>query len=126
MKKLILFLTISASSILTFAQSRAVYVSWTVSTSTGVTGYNLLRADSATPTNFITINSSPITTLNYNDTSALIGHTYLYEIVAISADCTPTTPITQVCGTSAPSSPVSTTVPPTPSSVIITLTVKVQ
>src|SRR5579864_4404001 len=98
-KVLLILTTIIALGGILYAQlSRPVDISWTASTTTGVTGYNVYRAGSSGV--FSIINTAPITTTNYVDTSAQIGKTYSYTVTALSTPCTPTTPVTSVCGES--------------------------
>jgi hypothetical protein len=109
-----------------FAQTtRTVTLNWIPSSSSGVVGYNVLRATSASGP-FATLNSAAIPTTNYLDTTAVVGSTYTYEVVALLAACTPTSDPTIPCGqSSVPSLPATTTVPPQPN-VTITVVITVQ
>jgi hypothetical protein len=109
MKKLFLTLLLSAAALM--AQTRPVTVTWTASTSSGVTGY-ILSKGTALAGPFTQVATTNATTLTFTD-SGTIGTTIVYQVVATAAACTPTTPITQGCGTS-PGITTSTTVPPQP------------
>lgn len=118
---LLLVLSLGAAA---YAQStRPVDLSWTASTSPGVLGYNVMRATSAAGP-FTTLNTSLVTTTSYVDSTAVIGSTYTYEVTAVAAACTATTPVGTPCGSSAPSAAATTTVPAQPA-VTITVTVAV-
>ena len=114
--------------------TRQVSLSWTASPSTGITGYTISTA--STPVGpfaqvgcvglvagSMCVNGSISSTTNYNDTEP-VGSTVYYQVVAVAAACTPTTPATQSCGVSGPAS-ANTTVPPRPTSVT-TIVVIVQ
>jgi hypothetical protein len=117
-------LVIAASALIMFAQStRTVSLSWTASTSSGVTGYNVSRGAS-TSGPFTQLNSALITGTTYADTTAVIGQTYTYQVVAMAVPCTPTTPVTTVCGQSVPAS-ATTTVPQQPN-VTVTISIVVN
>lgn len=98
--------------------TRPVDLSWTASASAGVLGYNVSRGTNSTGP-FTLLTSNPTTATSYVDPSAVIGSTYTYQVVAVAAACTPTTPIGTACGSSAPAS-ATTTVPAQPT---ITVTV---
>lgn len=108
-----------------FAQgaTRTVALAWTASTSTGVNGYNVYRATSASGP-FTLLNTALVTVTSYSDLSATVGQTYTYEVAAVAPACTPTTPATTPCGQSPMSVPSTTTVPPQPA-VTVTVTVAV-
>jgi len=107
-----------------FAQTtRSVDLTWSASTSSGVTGYNVMRATS-TSGPFTTLNTSLVAGTAYVDTTAVVGSTYTYEVTAVAAACTPTTPVGTPCGSSVPSTPATTTVPPQPA-VTVTVTIAV-
>jgi hypothetical protein len=106
------------------AQSRTVNVTWTASTTSGVTGYTISTGAAAvgpftfkgctgTVTGQTCILGSTATTTTYVDSES-VGGTVFYQVAAVAAACTPTTPITQACGASAPVV-ASTSVPPQPS-----------
>ena len=60
----------------------SVSVTWTASTSSNVTGYNVYRAiTSGGP--YTKLNSSPVTTLNYADATVVAGGTYYYVTTAV-------------------------------------------
>lgn len=123
MKKLLLLLLL-ALPIMAQSATRNVSVSWTVSTSSGVTGYNVSRAVTATgPFTSLTATPLPATAVSFNDPTAVVGQTYTYQVFASAAACTPTTPVATPCGNSTPVT-ASTTVPPQPGATItVTLTV---
>jgi hypothetical protein len=60
--------------------SSSVPLSWTASNSTGVTGYRIYRGSSTTP-----LNSTPVTTTSYTDTTVAAGTTYSYTVTAIGS-----------------------------------------
>lgn len=126
MKTLFVGILLLALCSLAAAQgSRNVDLSWTASTSTGVTGYNVYRCSApCTPTIGTPLNSALIATTSYVDTTAVIGQTYTYAVAAVAPACTPNTPTTTPCGQSALSTPTSTTVPPQPA-ITVTVTVSV-
>lgn len=117
-------LVIALFGLVLCAQSatRPVSLSWTASTSSGVLGYNAFRAQgSGAPAQ---LNTSLIAGTSYTDTTAVIGNTYSYTVVAVAAPCTNTTPVTVACGSSPASAAVATTVPQQPVvSISVTLTV---
>lgn len=119
MKLLIGFLF--ALSLLAQGATRSVVLTWTASTSTGVLGYNISRGTSVTGP-FTALNTSPVVGVTYTD-QGTVGQTYTYQVVTVAAPCTPTTPVTQGCGTSVPAT-ASTTVPPLPN-VTATITIVV-
>lgn len=107
------YLLVLAFAALLSAQSatRNVVLSWTASTSSGVTGYNVYRA-TATAGPFTLLTTAPVAATTYTD-SGTVGSTYTYQVTAVTSPCTPTTPATQPCGESAPAT-ASSTVPPKP------------
>lgn len=122
MKKLLLILILGTSA-LAAQTTRNVDLSWSASASTSVTGYNVQRATS-TSGPFTVLNTAPIATTSYVDSTATVGSTYSYQVIAISPACTSSTPVGTACGNSAPSATATTTVPPTPTAVV-TVTVVV-
>lgn len=106
--------------ILMFGQStRNVVLNWTASTSSGVLGYQVSRALlPAGP--FTLLTPAPISAVTFTDQGG-VGQTYTYQVVTVAAPCTPTTPVSQACGTSAPAQ-ATTNVPPLPA-VTATITV---
>ena len=120
MRILILFL---ASIVAMAAQTRTVNVSWTASTTSGVTGYSIATGTAAagpftfkgctgTVSGQTCVNGSTATTTTFSDTET-VGATVFYQVSAVAPACTPTTPVTQACGSSAPVV-ASTTIPPQP------------
>jgi fibronectin type 3 domain-containing protein len=60
-----------------------VCITWTASTTPGVT-YNVYRASSAGGENYATpLNSSPLAVLFFHDVTVAIGSTYYYTAVAV-------------------------------------------
>ena len=120
MKRLLLLLAFTAA--MAFGQTRAVVLTWTASTSTGITGYNVSRGTSTTGP-FTLLTASPVTVATYTDSTAAIGSTYTYQVVTVAPACTATTPVGTSCGSSQPAS-ATTNVPPYPATVsTVTLTV---
>jgi hypothetical protein len=114
--------TVLFTALMLSAQTmRPVVLTWTASTSTGITGYNVSRGTSPSGP-FTLLTPTPITVLTYTD-SGTVGQTYTYQVVTVAPACTPTTPVTQACGMSAPAS-ASTNVPPPPG-ITATITVVV-
>ena len=63
-----------------------VCLTWVASPTSTVTGYNVYRSTTAGGENYLTpLNSAPVTTLFYNDTSDVVGTTYFYTVVAIGS-----------------------------------------
>ena len=61
-----------------------VCLTWVASVSTGVTGYNVYRATAAGGENYATpLNSAPVTSVMYYDTTDVVGTTYYYTVTAI-------------------------------------------
>lgn len=127
MKLLLIFF---ASLGMMAAQSRTVNISWTASTTTGVTGYTISTAASAagaftfrgctgTVPAQTCVAGSTATTNTFAD-SQPVGTTVFYQIAAVAGACTNSTPVTSACGTGSPIL-VSTTVPqqPTVSAVVV-------
>jgi len=95
--------------------TRDVDLSWTASTTTQVTGYNVQRSTS-TSGPFTILNTALIAGTSYVDATAVVGSTYTYEVIAVAPACTPTS--TTPCGSSAPSAPATTAVPAQPVAVV--------
>jgi fibronectin type 3 domain-containing protein len=71
-------------------------LSWTASTSTGVTGYYVYRgttsgAESSTP-----LNSTPVSGTAFTDESVTAGTTYYYVVKAVSSGDTESAASTEV------------------------------
>jgi hypothetical protein len=113
----ILLLVVSAVSGQT--ATRNVNISWTVSTSVGIIGYNVLRGPVGGP--WLVLTTTAPTVVAYTDSTAVIGQQYVYEVVALTAPCIPTTPLTTPCGASAPAQ-ATVNIPPQPT---ITATIMV-
>jgi hypothetical protein len=96
--------------------TRIVTLSWTASTTSGVTGYNVWRSTAVFTSiaGMTPLNSSPVAATAYQDTTAVIGSTYTYGVTAVAAACTPATPVGTACGSSALSPTVTTAIPAQP------------
>jgi hypothetical protein len=88
------------------AQSRNVVLSWTASTSSGVTGYEVFGCTVASGGTSCTPSTTgtPLATVTgaTYTISEPTGAAYGYSIVTVTPACTPTTPLTTPCGNSAP------------------------
>jgi fibronectin type 3 domain-containing protein len=62
-----------------------VELTWTASSSPGVTGYNVYRSNSSTGP-FNAINSSPVVDNSFVDSGVTAGETYYYATTAIGPD----------------------------------------
>jgi hypothetical protein len=60
-----------------------VVLSWTASTASGVTGYNVYRGTTSDGESSTPLNSSAITGTSYTDTNVQAGQTYYYVVTAI-------------------------------------------
>ena len=129
MRLLLLFLAAIAALA---AQTRAVNVSWTASTSSGVTGYTIstgaavagpftFKGCTGTVSGQTCVSGSTANTTTYADTEP-VGGTVFYELEAVAPACTPTTPVTQACGSSI-AVVASTTIPPQPGVTTVVLVV---
>lgn len=112
MRKLVALLVLATAALVAQSTTRLVQLSWTASTTNGVTGYNIFRGPTASGP-FTQLNTTPITGTSFNDTTAVVGQTYTYQVDAVAAACTPTTPVTTACGSSVPAV-TATNVPPQP------------
>jgi hypothetical protein len=65
--------------------SHSVALSWTPSTTTGVSGYNIYRATTSGGYGTTPVNSSPVTGANYTDTTVVSGQTYFYVATAVDS-----------------------------------------
>lgn len=102
------------------ATTRPVQASWSVTNTTGVLNYVLSSAPSAAgPWTVVKTVAAPAN--SYTDNQP-IGTTVFYQVVAVAAACTPTTPVTTVCGTSSAVA-ASTTIPPLPAIVTLILNI---
>lgn len=91
------------------AATRPAILTWTASTSTGVTGYGVFRCAVVSPATTCVPNTAgtPLATvsgLTYTD-NPVIGTAYGYSVVAEAASCSSTTGLTAVCGNSAGAGP---------------------
>jgi fibronectin type 3 domain-containing protein len=59
-----------------------VNLSWSASTSAGVTGYNVYRGTSSSGP-FTLLSSSPVTSSIFTDSTAQVGQTYYYVVTAV-------------------------------------------
>jgi hypothetical protein len=87
--------------------TRPITLSWTDSSSTGVTGYSLYLCTSTTAVACTpSVTGTPVQTFTSSATSGVvqgtIGLYYTIVLVANAPACTPTTPVTTACGSSAP------------------------
>jgi hypothetical protein len=64
--------------------SHSVALSWSASTSSGVTGYNVYRS-TVSGTSYTRINSSPTASLRYTDGSVASGGRYYYVVTAVNS-----------------------------------------
>ncbi|HXJ94063.1 MAG TPA: choice-of-anchor D domain-containing protein [Terriglobia bacterium] len=64
--------------------THAVDLSWTASTSSGVTGYNVYRSNTSDG-QFSVINTSPVVGTSFEDSNVTAGQTYYYKTTAIGA-----------------------------------------
>ena len=133
MKKLLFALLVSALALT--AQSRTVTLSWTASTSSGVTGYIVSTSTSATgtftaigctgtvpngavPSSVTCATGSTSSTTTFTDPAETIGNTVYYELQAAAAACpsnttsTPTGSATIACGVGSPTSVVGVVIQP--------------
>ena len=133
MKKLLLALFFFALG--AFAQTRSVTLTWTASTSTGVTGYIVSTSSSATgtftaigctgsvpsgsvPSTVTCVSGSTSTTTTFVDPAETIGNTVYYELQATAAACpsnttsTPSGSSTTACGVGTPTSVVGVVIQP--------------
>jgi len=125
MRRISFLILIFAFSMLSYAQAattRPVNVTWGASSSTTVTGYNVLRC--AVPTGAATCTPSgtalngstliPATTLAYTDPAVPTGSSYVYGVVAVAPACSGTSSPTAPCGDAPMSDSGLVPVPPTP------------
>jgi YD repeat-containing protein len=109
--------TVPGSPTATASGATSIHLTWTASTdNVGVVGYLIERCSGSGCSTFTTINGAPITALLFDDTGLTGGTLYRYKIKARDAagnlsDDT-TTPI--VSDTTAPSTPSSVGIPPSP------------
>lgn len=68
----------------TGAVAHYVSLSWTASVSSGVVGYKVYRATSATGS-YTLLTSSPVTTTSYTDSTVQAGQTYYYAATAVDS-----------------------------------------
>jgi hypothetical protein len=128
----LLILFALAGAMLAQSATRAVNVSWTASVSSGVTGYTISTGAAAagpftqkgcvgTVAGSTCVSGSTASTTTYADTET-VGSTVFYQVAAIAAACTNTTPVTQACGASVPAT-ASATIPPQPGVTTVLLVV---
>jgi fibronectin type 3 domain-containing protein len=116
MKKAILGLILSlVAASLVFA-APSVTITWTASTGTGITGYNVYRITGVCPSvislsAFTKLTATPQTALTYTDTTVVDGGSYCYTVTALTSTQESAAP-----GTLAVSIPLYTasTAPPPP------------
>lgn len=96
--------------------SHGVALSWTASTSAGITGYNILRgATSGSEAQYATS-----TTTTYSDSSVTAGDPYCYEVEAVSSTGT-SVPSNEACVTIPSTTTAVTSVAVTPTSASLTV-----
>jgi HYDIN/CFA65/VesB family protein/ASPM-SPD-2-Hydin domain-containing protein len=66
-------------------ESHAVSLSWTPSTSTGLSGYNVYRGTASGAYGATPVNSSPVSGANYTDSSISASQTYFYVVKAVAS-----------------------------------------
>lgn len=102
----------SPSNLITFANGSGINLAWSANTEGNLAGYNLYRSTSANGT-FTKVNSDIITGTSYNDSSALTGVTYYYQLRAIDVHGTEgsnaTASSTRTSDTAAPATPANPT-----------------
>lgn len=120
MRLLRLFLLVASLCSCALAQgtTRPVVLTWTASTSTTVTGYSVFVCTVPTGGTSCTpdVTGTPLATvsgLTYTTQQPTLV-AYGFSVVAVSPACTPTTPPTSPCGTSAPVTLSYVPVPPQP------------
>jgi hypothetical protein len=65
--------------------SHSVALSWTPSTTAGVSGYNVYRATTSGGYGTTPVNPSPVTGATYTDTTVVSGQTYFYVATAVDS-----------------------------------------
>lgn len=75
----------------TLSADPAVLLSWTASTTPGVTGYNVYRFTNPTTqcsggsvAGFTLLNSTPVATTTYTDSTIVASNSYCYGVTAVS------------------------------------------
>lgn len=89
MKRIILAVLFSAVFVMPAFAAHSVALSCTVSTSTGVTGYNFYRGPSAGTESSTPLNASPVSACAYTDNAVTVGQTYFYVVKAFCPTCSP-------------------------------------
>jgi Putative Ig domain/Protein of unknown function (DUF1573) len=74
--------TASFSITVSAASGYSVVLTWTASTSSGVTGYNVYRS-TVNGSGYAKINASPVAGLTYTDTTVTSGQTYYYVTTSV-------------------------------------------
>jgi fibronectin type 3 domain-containing protein len=77
-----------------------VQLSWTASTTSGVTGYYIFRANTSGGYGTTPLNPAPVAGTSYTDTTVVSGQTYFYVAQAVDPE-----------GSSADSNEVSVSIP---------------
>jgi fibronectin type 3 domain-containing protein len=72
------------------SNAHSVSLTCTASTSTGVTGYNFYRGTSPGGESSTALNSTPVSTCSYTDTTVAAATTYYYVAKAYCPTCSPT------------------------------------
>jgi chitinase len=65
------------------AHAHTVTLTWTASTTPGVTGYNVYRSTTATGA-YTKLTTAPVTASPYTDSSVIAGSTYYYVTTALA------------------------------------------
>jgi fibronectin type 3 domain-containing protein len=76
--------TATQSLSLSIAVTYSAVLSWTASTSTDVTGYNVYRS-TVSGGSYTKVNSSLVAGSTFRDSSVVSGHTYYYVITSVDA-----------------------------------------
>jgi hypothetical protein len=63
-----------------------VILSWTASTTPGVTGYNVYRGTTSGGESSTPLNSTPLGSTTYTDANVTVGATYYYLVTAIACN----------------------------------------
>jgi fibronectin type 3 domain-containing protein/glucose/arabinose dehydrogenase len=72
-----------ASSVSAAGSSTGVTLTWKASTASKLAGYDISRSNSATGV-YTQLNSAPVTSLTYADTTAPVGQTSYYEVTTVT------------------------------------------
>jgi hypothetical protein len=67
------------------ASSHSVLLTWDASITSGVSGYNVFRATSSGGYGTTPLNSAPVSTMTFTDTTVASGQSYFYVVTAVDA-----------------------------------------